>query len=122
MMKSKNKIKKHVKSKIFSGINLLIIVSISLMGAGCTDNEMKDITGTYSKDNKTTLEIYDNNSFFFIERQGYLLGREIKLTTRGTYRREDDMIIFSGDGVTTTAYIQGENLIIEGSQYSKIKR
>ncbi|KAF5430290.1 hypothetical protein C5S42_00540 [Candidatus Methanomarinus sp.] len=93
------------------------------MGAGCTDNETKDITGTYSDidNDKTTLIIYDNNTFFNKERAGYLMGREINFTVSGTYRRENDMIIFSGDGVTTTAYIQGEDLIIEGSQYTKIK-
>ena len=49
--------------------------------------------------------------FFFIECVGYLMEREVNLSVGGTWKRENDMVIFSGDGVTTTAYIQGENLI-----------
>ncbi len=60
--------------------------------------------------------------FFFIERVGYLMEREVNLSVGGTWKRENDMVIFSGDGVTTTAYIQGENLITEDSKYMKVKQ
>lgn len=123
-MKLENNIKKSMKNKILSGFNILVIVSIFLVVAGCLENEAKDIAGTYSDidNDKTTLIIYDNNTFFNKEVAGYLLGKEINFTVTGTYRREGDMIVFSGDGVTTTAYIQDENLIIEGSQYTKVKK
>ena len=124
MTLKKNTHSRSMNKKKFVLFNVLIIFSTILMSAGCLDNETKTIAGTYSDvdNNKTTLIIYDNNTFFNKERAGYLLGREINFTVSGTWRQEGDMVVFSGDGVTTTAYVQGENLIVEGSQYSKIKQ
>lgn len=120
MVKSNKNVKKSIKNRIFAGFNILIIVSISFFCGGCIGPEdQDDITGTYSKDNKTTLVLYENETYFFKLRVGYLMGREINQTVQGTYHIEDDRIIFLGDGVTTTAYMQGKNLIIEGSQYTK---
>lgn len=117
MVKFKNKPNKSMKNQILSGI----IVCLFIMGAGCTGINSSDVTGTYSKDDKTTLDVYANETFCFTERQGYLMGREIVLTAEGTYVRENDRVIFSGDGVQTTAYIDGRNLIIEGNQYTRNK-
>ena len=41
------------------------------------------------------------------------MDREINQTVKGTYTIEDDKVIFLGDGVRTTAYIQGKNLIVK---------
>jgi len=115
MMKSIKTSQKSMKNQILSGIILFIFI----IGAGCADNNLTDITGTYSKDDKTTLEVNSDETFVFTERQGYLMGREINQTAEGTYVRMDDIVIFTGDGVTTTAYIKGDTLIIEGSVYTQ---
>ena len=48
------------------------------------------------------------------------MGKEINLSVSGTYIREGDIIIFSGDGVKTIANIKGGCLIIEGNKYCRV--
>lgn len=119
MIKSNNKIKKSMKNRLFAGFNILIIVSIFFMCAGCMDQNLNDITGTYSKDDKTVLELYDNNTYFFKLRIGYIAGREVNQTVTGTYQIEDDKVLFYGDGKQTVGYIQSDSIMIEGSKYTK---
>jgi hypothetical protein len=116
MSKLENKSNKSIKNQILSGI----IITIFICGAGCANN-LTNINGTFAKDDATTLEIREDLTFTFTERQGYLMGREINMSVSGTYVRDGDIVIFSGDGVTTTAHIQGDTLIIEGDQYTRIK-
>ena len=106
----------------FVAINVLIISSVIFMSFGCIDNEPIDIVGSYSKDDKTRLEIYENNSFYFVERQGYLMGKEINLSVIGTWELKSDVIIFNGDGVTTTGHIRDCDIITDESVYTKIKQ
>ena len=123
MIKSNKNIKKSLKNHFFAGFNVLLILTLIVFGAGCVGLEdQDDMTGTYAKDDKTTLEVYENGTYFFKLRVGYLMGREINQTVMGTYTIEDDKVIFVGDGVRTIAYIQGENLIIEGNKYTKLKQ
>ena len=120
-MKPDKNYKKYMKNHIFPGINVIIILTLIIFVAGCTDQEPKpdDFTGTYTKDDKTTLQIYENGTFFFKLRVGYLMGREINQTVGGTYHIEEDRVVFLGDGVETVGYIQGDSLIIEGSKYTR---
>jgi hypothetical protein len=104
----------------FFATNVLMIFSVIFMSFGCIDNEPFDICGSYSKDDKTRLEIYDNNTFSFIERQGYLMGKEINFSVFGTWELKTDIIIFTGDGVTTTGHIRDGNIITDENVYTKI--
>ena len=120
MIKSNKNVKKSMKNHVFAGFNVLLILTLIVFGAGCVGPEdPDDITGTYMKDDKTTLQVFENKTYFFKLRVGYLMGREVNQTVTGTYTIEDDKVIFVGDGVRTTAYIQGENLIIEGNKYTR---
>lgn len=105
----------------FVAMNVLMIFSVIFMSFGCIDNEPVDITGNYTKDNKTTLEIYENNTFYFTERQGYLMGKEINLYVDGTWELNSDIIIFIGDGVTTTGLIRNGDIITDENVYRKTK-
>ena len=124
MTKSDKNVKKSMKNHIFPGFNVLLILTLVVFAAGCVGPEPDDMTGTYAADEtgKKMLTLHDNGTFLFKLRVGYLMGREINQTARGTYHIEDDKVIFLGDDVRTTAYIQGGNLIIEGSQYTKVKQ
>jgi len=104
----------------FVALNVLMIFSVIFLSFGCIENEQIEITGSYSKDNKTRLEIYENNTFSFIERQGYLMGKEINFIVVGTWDLKKDIIIFTGDGVTTTGHIRDGQIITDENVYTKI--
>ena len=105
--------------KILIGINIIMLIFMVFVGSGCIEIEEKSLAGSYSENDKTFLTIYENGTYFYKERIGYIAGREVNMTVTGTYNQTDDMIIFSGNGVETIGYIQGKNLIIEGSKYIK---
>ncbi len=105
----------------FVAINVLMIFSVIFMSFGCIGNDPIEITGSYSKDDKTRLEIYENNTFCFEESQGFLMGTEIIFSVDGTWELKRDIIIFTGDGVTTTGHIRDGNIITDENVYTKIE-
>lgn len=113
---------KYIKNKKSAIIGAGLIVYVIIGCIGCIADGTDNLAGTYSdvENNKTTLIVYDNNTFFNKERVGYLMGKEINFTVTGTYTRKGDLVVFSGDGVITTAYIHGDDLIVEGSRYCKV--
>lgn len=113
---------KSIQNKKTAIIGAGLIVYVIIVCTGCIADGTTGLAGTYSdvENNKTTLIIYENNTFFNKERAGYLMGEEVAFTVTGTYTRKGDLVVFSGDGVITIAYIHGDDLIVEGSKYCKI--
>lgn len=107
--------------KILIGINTSMIIFMVFVGSGCIEIEEKSLAGSYSENDKTFLTIYENGTYFFKERIGYIAGREVNMTVTGTYNQNDDMIIFSGNGVETIGYIVDDHILIEGSKYTRLK-
>ena len=48
------------------------------------------------------------------------MGKEINFSVFGTWELKTDIIIFTGDGVTTTGHIRDGNIITDENVYTKI--
>lgn len=112
----KNKLKS-VKNHIFFGVNIIIIFNICVCGVGCIDSDTKGIAGSYYDGSTYTLDVYDNHTYTCTRIVGYFRDTEVTQTVTGTWTRDKDMVVFTGDCVVTTAYIQGDMLVTEERKY-----
>jgi len=121
MLKIEKNLFKSAKNLLISGINIVVIVNLCMWGAGCIDSDTKGIAGSYSDGVSNTLDVYDNHTYRCIQVVGYFRDTEVNHTVTGTWTRTDDIVVFTGDCVVTTAYIHGDELIVDGKTYGLLE-